>query len=132
MRIVLNLPPAICRVKQFPRHEIDDLLNCTPRVNGRERSPRLYTPVHISGCTDFYTPWYSVNVGYIGHNLPGLRFGPDGKLYFSAGDRGLNVKTAGGTLEYPDTGCVLRCNPGGSELGLEQSHRARSAPSAGA
>jgi quinoprotein glucose dehydrogenase len=59
---------------------------------------------------------YGVHVGFLGHDLHGLRMGPDGKMYFTIGDRGLNVWTEGHTLFHPDTGCVLRCNPDGSEL----------------
>ncbi|MFQ3650558.1 MAG: glucose dehydrogenase, partial [Gemmataceae bacterium] len=60
---------------------------------------------------------YGVRYGFIGHDLHGLIMGPDGKLYFSIGDRGLNVPLPGGKrLEYPDTGAVLRCNLDGSEL----------------
>jgi quinoprotein glucose dehydrogenase len=59
---------------------------------------------------------YGVHIGYIGHDLHGLVLGPDGKLYFSIGDRGLNVKTKDRHLFYPDTGCVLRCNTDGSDL----------------
>ena len=60
---------------------------------------------------------YGVHVGYVGHDLHGLRFGPDGRLYFSVGDRGFNVTTADNhTLAVPDTGSILRCNPDGSEL----------------
>src|SRR5207248_2892351 len=55
-------------------------------------------------------------LGYIGHDLHGLVMGPDGKIYFSIGDRGLNVKTKDRHLFYPDTGAVLRCNPDGSDL----------------
>ncbi len=60
---------------------------------------------------------YGVHFGFTGHDLHGLRVGPDGKLYFSIGDRGLHVRTREGKmLDYPDTGCVLRCDLDGSGL----------------
>ncbi len=61
---------------------------------------------------------YGVHVGFLGHDLHGLRFGPDGKLYFSIGDRGLNITSSvdGRKLSAPDTGSVLRCEPDGSHL----------------
>src|SRR6266478_5289602 len=62
---------------------------------------------------------YGVHVAFLGHDLHGLRFGPDGKIYFSCGDRGLNVKTKeGATIFNPDSGAVLRCDPDGSNLEL--------------
>ncbi len=60
---------------------------------------------------------YGVHFGYAGHDLHGLRIGPDGRLYFSVGDRGLHVATKEGkVLDFPDTGAVLRCNLDGSDL----------------
>jgi quinoprotein glucose dehydrogenase len=60
---------------------------------------------------------YGVRVGFLGHDLHGLRMGPDGRLYFSNGDRGAVVRTSDGrTLSDPDTGVVYRCNPDGTEL----------------
>jgi quinoprotein glucose dehydrogenase len=60
---------------------------------------------------------FGVHIGVTGHDLHGLRLGPDGKLYMSSGDRGFVVKNEEGKLlNYPDTGTVLRCNPDGSDL----------------
>jgi quinoprotein glucose dehydrogenase len=73
-----------------------------------------------SGSADFrkaLSTGYGVHVSFYGHDLHGLRMGPDGRLYFSVGDRGLNVRTSDGrTLAYPDTGAVLRCEPDGTSL----------------
>ena len=59
---------------------------------------------------------FGVRVGFLGHDLHGLIMGPDGKIYFTIGDRGSNIKVGDKTVGNPDTGCVFRCNPDGSEL----------------
>ena len=61
---------------------------------------------------------FGVHFALFGHDLHGLTEGPDGKIYFSIGDRGLHVETPNGVLSNPDSGSVLRCNPDGSELEL--------------
>lgn len=61
---------------------------------------------------------YGVRYAYLGHDLHGLIFGPDGKLYFSVGDRALNIEKSvdGRKLSNTESGAVLRCNADGSEL----------------
>lgn len=59
---------------------------------------------------------YGVHVAFLGHDLHGLIMGPDGRLYFSMGDRGFNVQADGRQIVHPHTGAVLRCNPDGSQL----------------
>lgn len=59
---------------------------------------------------------YGVHISLLGHDLHGLRMGPDGRLYFSIGDRGFHVEVEGQVFAFPDTGAVLRCEPDGSRL----------------
>ncbi len=60
---------------------------------------------------------YGVRTGFLGHDLHGLVMGPDGKIYFSIGDRGTYVQTFDGReISVPDTGAVFRCYPDGSKL----------------
>ncbi len=60
---------------------------------------------------------YGIRVGFLGHDLHGLRFGPDGKLYFTIGDRGSHIKNKEGkTVENREDGVVYRCDPDGANL----------------
>jgi quinoprotein glucose dehydrogenase len=58
---------------------------------------------------------FGVKFAFRGHDMHGLRFGPDGKLYFSIGDRGINVTSKEGRkFEEVETGSIMRCNPDGT------------------
>ena len=60
---------------------------------------------------------FGVRHSYRGHDMHGLAWGPDGRLYWSIGDRGYSFTTKEGRrFHSPGSGAVLRCNPDGSEL----------------
>ena len=55
------------------------------------------------------------HIAYAGHDMHGLRLGPDGRIYWTVGDKGANViSKEGRRFAYPHEGCVLRCEPDGS------------------
>lgn len=59
---------------------------------------------------------YGVRVAFRGHDMHGLIMGPDGRLYFSIGDRGYHVETPNGLIANPESGAVFRCELDGSKL----------------
>lgn len=60
---------------------------------------------------------YGVRVAFRGHDLHGLLRGPDGRLYFTIGDRGYHVTSPEGKLlSDPASGAVFRCEMDGSQL----------------
>ena len=59
---------------------------------------------------------YGVRVAFRGHDLHGLTLGPDGRIYFTIGDRGYRVEHDGIVSHDPATGAVFRCDPDGRNL----------------
>ena len=61
---------------------------------------------------------FGVRFAFRGHDMHGLIIGPDGRLYFSIGDRGYHVNDS---ISDPASGAVFRCELDGSDL--EVIHR---------
>ncbi len=58
---------------------------------------------------------FGLHIGYAGHDMHGLSAGPDGRIYWSIGDKGVNaVSREGRRYYYPNEGCVMRVEPDGS------------------
>ncbi len=83
-------------------------------------APRLYR-IGPDGKQEELVEGLGVRVGVYGHDLHGLAWGPDGRLYFSLGDRGFDVVSKEGKrFTAPTRGAVFRCFPDGT--GLELFH----------
>ena len=60
---------------------------------------------------------FGLHIAYGGHDMHGLTMGPDGKIYWSIGDKGISVTLPDGSkFSYPHEGGVMRCNPDGSDF----------------
>ena len=60
---------------------------------------------------------FGVHLAYAGHDMHGLTVGPDGRIYWSIGDKGVGATSKEGLhFNYPNHGAVLRCDPDGSNF----------------
>lgn len=60
---------------------------------------------------------FGVHIGFGGHNMSGLKVGPEGKIYWGIGDIGFSGKDNNGNLlDYPNCGVIARANPDGSDF----------------
>ncbi|MFT6179257.1 MAG: quinoprotein glucose dehydrogenase [Paracoccaceae bacterium] len=60
---------------------------------------------------------FGTHLAYAGHDMHGLTVGPDGRIYWTIGDKGVGVKSKEGRhFKYPNQGALLRCDPDGSNF----------------
>ena len=60
---------------------------------------------------------FGVRISFTGHDLHGIIRGPDGKLYFSIGDRGYHVTDQDGKIHAASgRGAIFRCESDGSNF----------------
>ena len=61
---------------------------------------------------------FGLHIAYAGHDMHGLTVGPDGKIYWTIGDKGISVydRPSGRRWHYPNQGGMMRCNPDGSDF----------------
>ncbi|HYF35792.1 MAG TPA: PVC-type heme-binding CxxCH protein [Prosthecobacter sp.] len=58
---------------------------------------------------------FGMHIAYAGHDMHGPRLGPDGRIYWSIGDKGVNATSREGERwYYPHEGAVMRVEPDGT------------------
>ncbi len=68
----------------------------------------------VADSHDAIVEGFGVHVSFIGHDLHGITRGPDGRLYFSVGDRAYHVTGDDGTIySEPGRGAIFRCDSDG-------------------
>ena len=71
----------------------------------------------VSDKREIISTGYGLHIAYAGHDMHGLTVGPDGRIYWSIGDKGLSVTDEfGKRWHYPNQGAVLRSEPDGSNF----------------
>lgn len=81
-------------------------------------SLRKLTDANDDGIADTHEPLvtgFGVRISFVGHDLHGIVRGPDGRLYFSIGDRGYHVTTKEGRVfAEGGRGAIFRCESDGT------------------
>ncbi len=71
---------------------------------------------------------FQVHIGFGGHNMSGIKLGPNGMIYWGIGDIGFSgVDKTGRRWDYPNQGVICRANIDGSDFevfaaGLRNTH----------
>ena len=73
--------------------------------------------VGVADVREILVHGFGLHIAYGGHDMHGLSVGPDGRIYWSIGDKGVNVTSREGRhFFYPNEGCILRIEPDGSNF----------------
>lgn len=68
----------------------------------------------VSDRREIISTGYGLHIAYGGHDMHGLTLGPDGRIYWTIGDKGISVTDKNGKKwHYPNQGAVMRCETDG-------------------